>query len=118
MSGGVAGGALSGKYLNGALPEQARLTLFPARYKRFNTAAVQPAVARYAAIADDMGCTPAQLAYAFCKSRWYIPSTIIGATSMGQLEENLDAFGLELPDAVLTAIDDVHRLYRNPSLYD
>jgi aryl-alcohol dehydrogenase-like predicted oxidoreductase len=92
--------------------------MFPARYKRFNAAAVQPAVARYAALAGEMGCTPAQLAYAFCKSRWYIPSTIIGATSVLQLDENLDAFGLELPEAVLTAIDDIHRQYRNPSLYD
>ena len=65
-----------------------------------------------------MGCTPVQLAYAFCKSRWFVPSTIIGATSMDQLAENIDAFAIELSADVLDRIDDVHRLHRNPSLYD
>ena len=65
-----------------------------------------------------MGCTPVQLAYVFFKSRWFVPSTIIGATSMDQLAENIVACVIELPAEVLDRIDDVHRLHRNPSLYD
>ena len=69
-------------------------------------------------IAAAAGLTPAQLGYAFCRSRWFIPSTIIGATSMEQLEENLGAFAAELSAEVLEAIDDVHRQMRNPALQD
>ena len=43
-------------------------------------------------------------------------STILGATSVEQLEETLDAFEMTLPEAALQAIDDVHLLHRNPAL--
>ena len=47
-----------------------------------------------------------------------MPSTIVGATSMEQLQENLDAFDLKLPDVILKATDDVHVMHRNPTLAD
>lgn len=73
---------------------------------------------QYVAIAAEVGCTPMQLAYAFCGSRSYVSSTIVTATSMAQLREDMCAFEVSLTPDVLEAVDDVHRLHRNPSLYD
>ena len=63
----LAGGALSGKYLDGQLPEGSRFALFADRYSRFNTGRVHGAVARYVEIARQAGMEPEQLAYAFCR---------------------------------------------------
>lgn len=109
----------AGKYLGGAFPAGARMTLFTERYARFVSARVQAAVKDYCAIAAEAGVTPAQLAYGFCRSRWFIPSTIIGCTTMAQLKENIEGFGGPgLGPDVLQAIDAVHLRYRNPSLVD
>lgn len=99
-------------------PAGSRFALFGDRYARFNTPRVHAAVHEYRRIAGEAGVTPAQLAYGFCRSRWFIPSTIIGATSLPQLRENLLAFSKPLSDDTLAAIDEVHRQHRNPSLMD
>ena len=60
--------------------------------------------------------TPAQLALKWCYSRPHVASTIIGATSMDQLRENIDAFFLDdLPEGCLDAVADVYSRYRDPS---
>ena len=75
---------------------------------------------KYLAIAKAAGMTGAQLGYAFCRAREFIPSTIIGATSIEQLHENLDALASPalLGDDVLERIDAVHLEHRDPSLTD
>ncbi len=114
-----AGGALTGKYLDRQeAPEGSRFALFGDRYARFNSPRVHAAVCEYRRIASEACITPAQLAYGFCRSRWFIPSTIIGATSLPQLRENLLAFSQPLSEDTLAAIDEVHRLHRNASLVD
>jgi aryl-alcohol dehydrogenase-like predicted oxidoreductase len=89
----LAGGALSGKYLNKDLssPElkNTRFGRFAMFQDRFLSEQAQAAVARYAKVAEEAGMSLATLAQAFCKTRWYIPSSIIGATSMEQLKENV-----------------------------
>jgi len=114
----MAGGALSGKYLDGAADPSWRQEIWPDRYQRFRNPRARQATARYAALARDLGVTPAQLAYAFCRTREFIPSTIIGATSMAQLEENLGAFAVELSDEALERIEEIHLDARNPSQLD
>lgn len=115
----LAGGALSGKYLPyGTQPAGARLTLFPERYARFTTQRVAAAVAEYVRIAREAGLTPAQLGYAWCRSRPFIPSVIVGATSAAQLRENLGAFANDLSDHTVAAIEEVHNQHRNPALVD
>jgi len=116
----MAGGVLSGKYFDGQMPEQARMTIFPGRYSRFLTPRSQSAAARYAEVAAEAGMSPAQLAYAFCRAQWFIPSTIIGATSEEQLRENLSVFAASPPltDDVLDAIDAIYLEHRDPSLED
>ncbi|MBC7456584.1 MAG: aldo/keto reductase [Massilia sp.] len=110
----LAFGQLSGKYLdNPAAP--GRLTIFPPTWSpRYLRPAVLAAVKQYACLARENGMTPAQLALAWCYSRWFVASTIIGATSLAQLKENIDAADTTLPAHVMTAIDAIHAQLPNP----
>lgn len=109
-------GHLSGKYLNGARPAGARLTQFPAFGQRYDKPNVAPAVAAYADLAARAGLSPATLAIAFCRSRWFCASTIIGATTMSQLKENIDTESVDLAADVLDEIDQIHLRYPNPAI--
>ena len=74
--------------------------------------------AAYAAppqVAEKHGLTPTELALAFVKSRWFVASTIIGATTMEQLRENIGAFDVELSAECLADIAAVYRRYRDPA---
>lgn len=110
----LAGGALSGKYLNNT-PEGARFTLFPGYMDRFNKSQAVDAVKEYTKIAEKYGMTPSEMALVFCKSRWFVTSTIIGATSLDQLKENIDAFDLEMSDEMLEDINQLYKKYRDPA---
>ncbi len=112
----LAFGHLSGKYLNGAKPEGARLTKYPPFGQRYDKPNVMPAAAAYAELAKRAGLSAAALAVAFVRSRWFCASTIIGATTLGQLRENIDTENLRLDDAVLEDIDAVHLRYPNPAV--
>jgi len=112
----LAGGALSGKYLDGASPKGARFTLFPSFMARFKRPATTNAVKKYKAIADREGISLATMALAWCRSRWYVSSTIIGATTLDQLKENMDAFTVELSPKVLQEIDEIHLSCRDPCM--
>lgn len=112
----LAGGMLTGKYNHGKLPAGARFTLFQQYQERFVTPAVREASERYAEYAEKIGMPPAHLALAWCKSRWYVASTIMGATNMEQLKENLDAFDLELSSEVLETIDAMHLDKKDPAM--
>eukprot|EP00899_Mesostigma_viride_P029538 jgi/Mesvir1/976/Mv17523-RA.2 len=109
-------GVLSGKYCDGVMPAGARFTEFPEFQVRFRTPFVLGVAAKYRALAEATGVTPAQLALSWCKSRWFVGSTIIGATTMEQLKENLDAFGIELSADTLKAIDTIHLEAKDPCM--
>lgn len=107
-------GQLSGKYFDDP-KAHGRLTVFPANWSpRYVRPGVLAAVARYVKLARDHGLTPAQLALAWCYSRWFVASTIIGATSLAQLKENIDAFDLALPDEVVAQVNAIHAGLPNP----
>jgi aryl-alcohol dehydrogenase-like predicted oxidoreductase len=110
----LAFGHLSGKYLGGAKPAGARLTVFPPFGQRYDKPNVAPATAAYAALAQEHGLTPATLALAFVRSRWFVASNIVGATSLDQLRENIDSADVTLSEAVLAAIDAIHLRFPNP----
>lgn len=110
----LAFGTLSGKYL-AQPPANARLSLFPGFGQRYAKPNVPPAVAAYADLARQNGLTPAQLALAFVCSRSFAASTIIGATTLAQLDENIAACALNLAPEVLAAIDAIHLRYTNPA---
>jgi aryl-alcohol dehydrogenase (NADP+) len=112
----LAFGHLTGKYLAGAQPEGARMVRFPPFGQRYDKPNVAAAVAAYADLARRNGLSPAAMAIAFVRSRWFVASTIIGATNLGQLRENIDAGSIELPAAVLAEIDALHLKFPNPAV--
>lgn len=111
----LAGGALTGKYLHGNVPRDARFALYPHYMKRFQSSLASEAIGEYAKIAKEAGLTLTQLALAWCKSRWFVRSTIIGATSKEQLKENIDSFSINLDKCTVDAVNKVYRRYRDPS---
>lgn len=110
----LAGGALSGKYLDGARPDGSRWTISQRMGLFRNTPEVEAAIKQYVAIASQHNMTPSQLALAWCKQVHGVTSTIIGATSMTQLKENIDAFDITLSSDALAAIGKVLRQYPMP----
>lgn len=110
----LAFGVLSGKYIDGARPAGARLTLFE-RFARYNSPQSQGAAAQYVALARQHGLDPAQMALAFVNSRRFVTSNIIGATSLDQLKSNLDSADLVLSDEVVAGINAIHKSQPNPA---
>lgn len=109
----LAFGALTGKYLNNMRPEKARCSLFKG-YVRYFTESGIKATEGYVELAREHGLDPAQMALAWVNSRPFTTSTIIGATSLAQLENNLASIDLELSDEVVEGIESIHRQYSNP----
>ena len=114
----LAGGALTGKYLR-ASPADGRLVKYPTFMQRYLNEPSREATTKYETIAKDAGMSLATMALAWCRTRWYVASTIIGATTMEQLRENIDAFDPEkakLSEETLAAIDAVHVNRRDPCM--
>ena len=111
----LAMGVLAGKYLGGARPAGARLTLFEDFGARYRREYVAPAVEAYSGIAAQAGLSPAALALAFVRSQPFVASTIVGATSVAQLEANIAAGSVELGTATIAAIEAVNARYPSPS---
>ncbi|AXI03966.1 NADP(H)-dependent aldo-keto reductase [Aquirhabdus parva] len=109
----LAFGALTGKYLNGARPEGARLSRWE-RFKRYNGVIPEQAIAAYVQLARDHGLDPAQLALAYVNTRPFLTSNIIGATTLEQLKANLASVEVKLSDEVLTGIEQIHLAHPNP----
>src|SRR5574343_517659 len=110
----LAFGHLTGKYL--ANPDSSgRLTQWPSFGQRYAKPNVNPAVKAYAELARLHGLTPTQLALGFVRSRWFVASTIIGASTLSQLKETLPATLTPLPEALLAEIDAIHLQYTNPA---
>ncbi len=106
-------GYLTGKYENGALPPGSRKTLFD-RLGRYEKGNGPRAVSAYVALAKKHGLDPAQMAIRYAVSRPFVTSCIIGATSMAQLESDIEAINITLSDDVLEDIDQIHLDYPNP----
>lgn len=106
----LAAGILTGKYQNGERPVGSRATINPDLGGRLQPMQ-EPAVKAYLEIAARHGLDPAQMALAFCLSRPFMASVIIGATTMEQLKTDIDAADVTLSDAVIQDIAGVHRQY-------
>jgi len=107
-------GHLTGKYLDNP-QAPGRLTEFPAFGQRYVKPGVPLAVAAYVALAREHGLTPLQLALAFVRSRPFVSSTIIGASNLAQLQEDLQALEVPLSAELLAAIDRIHLTHSNPA---
>lgn len=111
----LAAGILSGKYLGGVQPAGARFTLFDSLGIRFRKPMVTGAVEAYAALAKRRGVTLVQLALGYVASRWFLGASIIGATSMSQLKEDIAAAQVVLDAETLEEIRKVQLRYPNPA---
>jgi aryl-alcohol dehydrogenase-like predicted oxidoreductase len=109
----LAMGVLTGKYLGGARPAGARITLFP-HYTRYLTPRGEEATAAYVALAREAGLDPARMALAYVIGRRFVVSTIIGQTSIAQLRNDAEAARLVLPADLVKAIEAIHAANPNP----
>lgn len=107
-------GMLSGKYLNGARPEGARLTIEtrPEHRVRPQTDA---AIKKYIDLAKEYKLDACQMALAFVTRKPFVTSTLIGATNMTQLKSNIDSISLTLSAELMKEIENIRRDY--PMLY-
>ncbi len=110
----LAAGLLTGKYQDGKCPPGSRKTITPDLFGRANEM-VWPVIDAYLDVARKHGLDPAQMAIAFCNQRPFVTSTIIGATSIEQLENDIEAAQLDLSSDVLDDINAVYR--RHPIAY-
>ena len=110
----LASGTLSGKYLDGKLPEGSRLKLFGNRYPRYRTPNSENAIKEYIKIANTYNLDPCQMAIKFCEIKPFVTSVLIGATKMDQLKLNIDSVNIELNNKILEDINKVQLVYSNP----
>jgi len=106
-------GFLSGKYLNG-YPANSRLKLFP-NFVRYTNANCFKATALYEELAQANGMTLTEMAIAFVHHQSFVSSTIIGATTLAQLDENIAAFNTKLSAEVLAEIERIQEMIPNPA---
>lgn len=114
-------GLLTGKYdatgIHSPDAPAGRMSLFDSMKKqRWGRDEALAASRRYNALAREHGLTPTQMALAFCYTKWQVASTIIGVTSLAQLDECLDAWGTQLAPEVLQAIDQIRWENRDPAV--
>lgn len=110
----MAFGVLSGKYLKNTATANSRLNLFP-RFARYSSKQSTQATQRYLHLAEENAIPLAQLALAFVTQRPFVTSTIIGATTMEQLKENINSSSLTLNDELLAKIEEIHSDIPNPA---
>jgi aryl-alcohol dehydrogenase-like predicted oxidoreductase len=103
----LAFGVLTGKYLDGARPPAARLTLFEG-YNRYSKPPVESVIGQYVALARQHHLSPSQMALAYVTSRPFVTANIIGATNLSQLKENIDSIDLQLNHDVIEGIEAIH----------
>lgn len=110
-------GLLTGKYdITGLVGDAGRMALFESmRKQRWGRPEALATAIRYNQLARDHGLTPARMALAFCYTNWRVASTIIGVTSMAQLDECLDAWGTTLSPELLAEIDKIRWEHRDPA---
>ena len=100
----LASGLLTGKY-DDALPEDSRLARIEWLGERLRRPELLEKVKAFKGVADELGCTRAQLALAWCAAQEGVSSVLMGATSVAQLDDNLGALEVEITPAVSERLD-------------
>ncbi|MBW0172662.1 MAG: aldo/keto reductase [Hydrogenophaga sp.] len=110
-------GLLSGKYdETGLVGDAGRMAIYESmRKQRWGRPEALDTARRYNALAREHGLTPAQMALAFCYTNRRVASTIIGVTTVAQLDQCLDAWGTTLSPELLAAIDKIRWESRDPA---
>ena len=110
----LASGYLSGKYKNGARPANARITLDPNFWGRYEKPNTEAAVEAYDKIAKKYNLVLSEMALKFCEIQKFMTSVIIGATTMEQLQSNIRSIDVKLTNEIIEDINKVQQLYPNP----
>ena len=110
----LAGGRLSGKYMDGKKPENSRFVLWPKRFSRHHTVRGELAIEKYVKLSKKYNIAPSTFANAFVNNRPFVTSNIIGATSIQQLEENINSIDVTLTKEMLNDIEEIHLTDPNP----
>jgi aryl-alcohol dehydrogenase-like predicted oxidoreductase len=110
----MAFGVLSGKYIKGTAAENSRLKLFP-RFARYSSEQATQATKEYLTLAEENNMSLAQMALAFVTQQPFVLSTIIGATTLEQLQENIESIHIELSKDLLAKINAIHARIPNPA---
>lgn len=110
----MAFGVLSGKFLTGESLPNARINLF-SQFSRYNSAQCYEATRLYQEIAKKNGLTLTELSLAFIEQQPFVTSTIIGATTLEQLKENIETIHISLSDEILKAIEEVQAVIPDPA---
>ena len=110
----LAGGFLTGKYLNDNLPEKSRQKLFAEYYTRYSKPHVARVIEKYFDISKKFDLNFAQMSIKFCEIQKFVTSTIIGATTMQQLKTNIESVNVDLDKEVIKEINNVHLMHSNP----
>lgn len=110
----LAFGMLSGKFLTGEEHPQARLNLFP-NFTRYNSEQTKEATKLYQETAKRFGLTLTEMALAFIRQQQFVTATIIGATNLKQLEENINSIHTVLSEEIVKAIDEIQAIRPNPA---
>jgi aryl-alcohol dehydrogenase-like predicted oxidoreductase len=114
----LAGGTLSGKYRSEDTRQKGRMTLFPGFMERYLQSLNEQAVNAYCDLASKYKLTPTQLALSWCYHNELVASTIIGATTLEQLRENIEAYDIRLDDVdpkITEEINDIYKKYTDPT---
>ena len=114
-------GLLTGKYdatgIHSPQAPRGRMAIYDTmKQQRWGRDDALAAAKRYNALAREQGLSPTQLALAFCYTKWQVASTIIGVTSVEQLDECIDAWGTTLSPELLEAIDQIRWEMRDPAV--
>ena len=111
----LAGGYLSGKYINNKLPKNSRMDLYGNFWKRYQSPKCLKAYEAYNDVAKKNSLSLTQLSLAFINSRQFITSNIIGATTMEQLKENIASIEVSLDQKTIEEINLIHQINPNPA---
>ena len=110
----MAFGVLSGKFLTGESHPNARINLFP-QFARYNSENTREASRLYNEIAKDFGLTLTELALAFIEKQPFVTSTIIGATNLEQLEQNINTINVSLSEEIMLEVENIQNNFPNPA---
>jgi aryl-alcohol dehydrogenase-like predicted oxidoreductase len=110
----LAFGVLSGKYIKGNAADNSRLKLFP-RFARYSSEQATEATKQYLKIAENNNLSLAQMSLAFVNQQPFVTSSIIGATNLGQLKENIASIDIVLSAEIIKQINAVHAAIPNPA---
>jgi len=107
-------GLLSGKYHFKTDKPTDRINQFK-QLSRYNSSQSFEATSRYIELAREAGISPAAMALAFVNDRPFVTSNIIGATTMDQLQENINSIDVVLSPHIMQEIDIIHKEISNPA---